>query len=278
MNRWIDNNGMNSFYAAAARVGYDPSTILNQMANMIGQWGWANGFYSANGGWMENESIVPNAIQEMLMQSHEGVIRFFPCWPTNLDARFGTLRAYGAFLVSAQQHNGVVAGVDIFSEQGQPCTIQNPWPGLPVAVTRNGLLGEVVSGTRFTLTNAPNDTLDLALATGYDIWAQQISNLALRNPATSAIGAGPNLLEYVTGGNALATSSQASLDASITNGVLTLNFTRNTNSVDATIIVEAASMQFNSGGAWVGVDQRIRTAFGSGPCLSTRLAPEIRSR
>jgi hypothetical protein len=251
MNRWVDGNGMNSFYPAAARVGYDPNTILSQMDNMIGQWGWANGFYNAFGGWMENESIVPNTIQEMLMQSYEGVIRFFPCWPTNLDARFGTLLAYGAFLVSAQQHDGVVSGVKIISEKGYPCTIQNPWPGQSVAVTRNGLLGEVVSGARFTLTNAPNDTLDLAPATGYDLWAQQITNTALRNPSADAEGdRNPNLLEYVTGGDPTVTNNQASLNASVDNGVFTLNFTRNTNSIDATIILEATDALNDP---WVGV-------------------------
>jgi hypothetical protein len=201
MSRWLDNNGMSSFFPAAARVGYDPNTILAQLDNMVASWGWANGFYSANGGWMENESVVPNTIQEMLMQSQEGVIRFFPCWPTNLDGRFGTLRAYGAFLVSAQQHNGLVAGVHITSEKGQPCTVQNPWPGQSVAVTRNGLLGEVVSGARFTLPTSANETLDLAPASAYDMWAQQISNPLLRNPSADANGDGlPNLVEYLLAG------------------------------------------------------------------------------
>lgn len=253
MNRWMDNNGMSSFYTAAAHAGYDPGTIMDQMTNMVDHWGWANGFYSANGGWMENESVVPNAIQEMLLQSYEGVIRFFPCWPAGLDARFGNLRAYGAFLVSAQQHNGGVAGVSITSEQGWPCTIQNPWPGLPVAVTRNGLLGEVVSGTRFTLTNVPNDTLALAPATGYDLWAQQITNAALRNPAADASGDGnANLLEYVTGGNPAVATGQPLLSASATNGLFSLNFTRNTNSTDAMIVVQRA-LSLGSNASWTGI-------------------------
>ena len=162
MARWEDANGMSSFYPAAVRVGYNPNTILSELDSMLSSMGWTNGFYSAAGGYLENESIVPNTIQEMLMQSQEGIIRFFPDWPTNLDARFGTLRAYGAFLVSAQLQGGVVTGVQITSEQGQPCTVQNPWPGMSVAVTSNGISGGVVSGAQFTLPTAPNETLLLA--------------------------------------------------------------------------------------------------------------------
>jgi alpha-L-fucosidase 2 len=35
LNRWVDGNGMNSFYAAAARVGYDPQIILREMRTML---------------------------------------------------------------------------------------------------------------------------------------------------------------------------------------------------------------------------------------------------
>jgi autotransporter-associated beta strand protein len=259
MSRWYDRNGMNSFYPCAARVGYDPNTILSQLTGMVSLWGWPNGFYqdipntNTLGGWTENESIVPNTIQEMLMQSHEGVLRFFPCWPTNLDARFGTLRAYGAFLVSAQLQGGVVTAASITSERGQPCTIQNPWPALPVAVTHNGLLGEVVSGTRFTLPTAPNETLALAPATGYDLWAQQIPTPAQRAPSADADGDGyANLLEYVTGGNPVVPDHQSHLAAWLTNGVFELGFTRNTNSTDATILVETTA-EPAPGVSWLGV-------------------------
>ena len=96
---------------------------------MIQKIGLPNGMIAGNPHGMEHQSIVPNAIQEMLMQSHEGVIRFFPCWPMDQDARFGTLRARGAFLVSAELKDGVVRGVKIVSEKGRDCTVLNPWPG-----------------------------------------------------------------------------------------------------------------------------------------------------
>ena len=161
MNRWMDFNGMNSFYAAAARVGYDPTVILKEMRNMLGHWALPNGMIRDNPHGMEHQSIVPNAIQEMLLQSHEGVIRFFPCWPKDQDARFGTLRATGAFLVSAELKAGVVSGLKIVSEKGRVCTVQNPWSGKSVRVIRSGKFAELLSGDRFVLKTGVGETIEM---------------------------------------------------------------------------------------------------------------------
>jgi alpha-L-fucosidase 2 len=162
MNRWVDFNGMNSFYAAAARVGYDPQVILPEMSSMLEKLAWPNGMIRGNPHGMEHQSIVPNAIQEMLLQSHEGVLRFFPCWPREMDARFGTLRARGAFLVSAELKDGLVGQVRIVSEKGRDCTVQNPWPGRQVNLVRNGKKAEAVRGDRFTLKTAVSEIIDLS--------------------------------------------------------------------------------------------------------------------
>lgn len=161
MNRWVDYNGMNSFYAAAARVGYDPKIILNEMSAMIGKIGAPNGMIKGNPHGMEHQSIVPNAIQEMLLQSYDGVLRLFPCWPVEMDARFGCLRARGAFLVSAELKSSGVRNVTIFSEKGRPCTIQNPWPGMAVAVTRNHQKAETLTGKRFNINTAVGEAIGL---------------------------------------------------------------------------------------------------------------------
>ncbi|MCX6876325.1 MAG: hypothetical protein NTW21_21330 [Verrucomicrobia bacterium] len=104
------------------------------------------------------------AINEMLLQSHEGVLRFFPCWPNDQDARFGTLRTVGAFLVSAELKGGVVSGVKIVSEKGKPCTVQNPWPGQNVRVTRNGKANETLTGERVSLKTTAGEAIVIAPA------------------------------------------------------------------------------------------------------------------
>jgi hypothetical protein len=97
----------------------------------------------------------------MLLQSHEGAVRFFPCWPKDLDASFGGLRAVGAFLISAEFKNGATCGVRIVSEKGCDCTIVNPWPGKTVCVARNGAMAETVKGERFLLKTAVGETIRL---------------------------------------------------------------------------------------------------------------------
>ena len=150
MGRWLDRNGSNSFFPAAVRVGYDPNVILQQLDKYCKN-ARPNGFQKNNPHGIENCSTVPNTVNEMLCMSHGGVLRLFPVWPREKDARFTNIRAWGAFLVSSEIKDGQVQYVRIESERGRVYTVQNPWPGRRVAVFRNGVKTETVSGTRFAL-------------------------------------------------------------------------------------------------------------------------------
>ena len=67
----------------------------------------------------------------MLLQSHTGVVRVFPAVPDSWpDASFDSLRAEGAFLVSASRKAGKVVEVRIRSEKGGRLRLENPFPGL----------------------------------------------------------------------------------------------------------------------------------------------------
>ena len=164
MSRWADYNGFSSWYTACVRVGYDPKIILSKMREECDKHSFPNLLLFYGGGGVESCGGFL-AINEMLLQSHEGVLRFFPCWPKDQDARFGTLRAVGAFIVSAELKGAVVSGVKIVSEKGKFCTVQNPWPGKKVRVTRNGKPKETLAGERFTLVTASGETLGLAPTT-----------------------------------------------------------------------------------------------------------------
>ncbi|MEI6218768.1 MAG: trehalose hydrolase, partial [bacterium] len=85
----------------------------------------------------------------------------FPCWPKDRPARFEGIRAYGAFLISAELAGGVIRSARIASEKGCPCTILNPWPGEAAQVVRNGVKREVVSGDQFTMVTAPGECIEL---------------------------------------------------------------------------------------------------------------------
>lgn len=165
MHRWTDNNGFSSWYTACARVGYDPKRILKGLRHECDKQSAPNLLLQYGGGGIENCSGFL-AINEMLLQSHEGVLRLFPCWPREMDARFGTLRAVGAFLVSAELKDGVISGVTILSEKGRDCTVVNPWPERKVQVIRNGIGAEVLSGARFNLKTSVNETLEIRAVVG----------------------------------------------------------------------------------------------------------------
>lgn len=161
MGRWRDGNGMNSFFPAAVRVGYDPEVILTQLRAMIEAIGQPNGFIRGNPHGIENCSIVPNTINEMMLLSHEGVPRLFRVWPRKRDARFANLRAYGAFLVSSELAGGEVQYVTLTSERGREAVVENPWPGHAVAATRNGKEAGTLSGERLVLKTSAGETITL---------------------------------------------------------------------------------------------------------------------
>ncbi len=100
-------------------------------------WAMSVGNYGHVGAWSESLGIV-GAIQEMLLQSWEGYIRLFPGLPLCQDASFQTLRAEGAFLLSASRKDGAVQSIEILSEAGGLFRIENPWSNsLPIVETEN---------------------------------------------------------------------------------------------------------------------------------------------
>jgi hypothetical protein len=124
LDRWEDYNAFSTFYAAAVRIGYDPAVILEKLNAEIRKHAYPNLYIYHGGGGIEDCSGVPVCVNEMLLQSHEGVLRFFPVWEKNKDAEFFQLRSYGAFLVSAKMVSGSVKDAVVFSEKGRNCSVQ----------------------------------------------------------------------------------------------------------------------------------------------------------
>ena len=77
---------------------------------------------------LEGNFAFASAIQEMLLQSHTGVVKIFPAIPGDWkDAKFDKLRAQGAFLISAKKESGVVTEVTVFSDKGGRLVMVNPF-------------------------------------------------------------------------------------------------------------------------------------------------------
>ena len=81
-------------------------------------------------------------------------------WPREQPARFGRLRAHGAFLVSSELKNGEVRQLTIESEQGRDCCLLNPWPRQAIKLVRNGEVEEAPMGKRLIFQTAPGDRLE----------------------------------------------------------------------------------------------------------------------
>lgn len=162
MARWNDGNGTDTFYPAAARVGSDPAALLMHLDSWITNNTYPNLHIHTGGGGIENLNTVPSTIAEMLLQSFQGKIRLFSDWPKGVDARFGDLRAYGAFLISSDVRQNAVRYVRVVSEHGGNCVVLNPWAGGMVRVFRNGVDAGTVNGAELTLTTGVGEVIHLA--------------------------------------------------------------------------------------------------------------------
>ncbi len=77
---------------------------------------------------LEGNFAFAAGLQEMLLQSHSGLIRVFPAVPGSWDAAsFKTLRTEGAFLVSAMMKNKKVDAIEIESLNGGTARLENPF-------------------------------------------------------------------------------------------------------------------------------------------------------
>jgi alpha-L-fucosidase 2 len=162
MARWSDGNGTDTFYPAAARVGSEPTALLGHLQDWIENNTYPNLHIHTGGGGIENLNTVPSAVDEMLLQSFQGKLRLFSDWPTGVDARFGDLRAYGAFLISSDVRSNVVQYLRVVSEHGGPAVFINPWPGTTLHVYRNAVDSGTLSGAEITLPTAVNEVIHIA--------------------------------------------------------------------------------------------------------------------
>jgi alpha-L-fucosidase 2 len=102
----------NSFHVNGDQSGKGKSTFTYRPFTLEGNFAFASG------------------VQEMLLQSHNGVIQIFPAIPSDWkEVSFSGLRAEGAFLVSAKMEKGELNEVKIVSGKGGDLKLANPFLG-----------------------------------------------------------------------------------------------------------------------------------------------------
>lgn len=108
---------------------------------------------------LEGNFAFASGVQDMLIQSHTGIIRLFPAIPASWnDVSFNTLRTYGAFLVSAERKDGKTNKVVIRSDKGGICRIESPFGDAPYTVKADSLkVTDSPNGTLFEITMKPGE-------------------------------------------------------------------------------------------------------------------------
>ena len=159
-NQYLDSipdlNGSSRFLEDAAKLGladelkvmfYTQYKMFQNTPNLLHDQG---DYYSAEG-----YGTFSMALQQALNQSlsplpgEDPVIRVFPAWPREWDAKYKLL-AKGGFLVSSSMTSGAIDYVEIDSQLGGEGRIRNPWDE-KVDVYRNGIKSETLRGKENSL-------------------------------------------------------------------------------------------------------------------------------
>jgi alpha-L-fucosidase 2 len=139
---WHPVNGLCMAWPPATRVAgaARAAQVLDSFEDALSATMNNNFFPDLNGGGIEQFGAT-EAVNSALLQSQEGFIRLFPMWPVAENASFTTLRARGAFLVSAAFAGGATAAPvlvradDSFAAAppARNCSLLDPWaaPGAP---------------------------------------------------------------------------------------------------------------------------------------------------
>ena len=122
-------------------------------------------------------------LTEMLLQSHGNLIRVFPGTASNATARFGNLRAEGAFLVSAEIKKGRITFVSVAAEKKGIARVQNPWSGKTVSVFLSNGKCVSVNEKIVTLDLKAGETADLVVRGG----KQRLKHVWAPRPLSSAV-------------------------------------------------------------------------------------------
>jgi alpha-L-fucosidase 2 len=87
---------------------------------------------------LEGNFAFAGGVQEMLLQSYSGMIEVFPAVPPEWsDVAFTTLRAEGAYLVSARRIKGATEEITITSDHSGMARLENPFSSWHIASSSN---------------------------------------------------------------------------------------------------------------------------------------------
>ena len=226
---WRQNNNFPKVFSVAARCGYDADKLYDAFRETTKARLMPNMVVSDNMHGIEKDGGL-EAINSMLIQGHEGIIRLFPVWPRSKDAKFVDLRQRGAFLVSSELKGGVVQPTTIISEAGETLVLQSPWESGIIVIDSKGNTVVVNEGiekntgfTTFTFSTKKGETYTASapmlqwqeVASG--VWKTVFGNPGSYNLLTAAASV-PNLLAIEKMGASDLTIAMNAIKAEMVNG------------------------------------------------------------
>lgn len=123
----IYDDATNSIFPCAVRLGINPHFILTKLKQNYKKFQQSNLLMLHGGGCLENCCLTAVTLNEMALQSYDGIISIFPNWDKSLSCSFKNLCADGAFLVSAKFENGETKDIEILSKNGGKAVLKNPY-------------------------------------------------------------------------------------------------------------------------------------------------------
>ena len=155
-NNWGQINAFPELYTQAVRMRYDPERIISKLAETIKRFSATNGTLDDQNHGIEKGGAI-EALNNMLVMSHRGVVKAFPNWLADKNASFRNLRLPGAFLASGS-YSGEKRAVESFaikSLAGGKLCVAEPWPGAGIADSA----GRKVKLVRSSAPDHPEETV-----------------------------------------------------------------------------------------------------------------------
>lgn len=167
---WNMVNNTPKIFTHAARVQYDAATLISKIKQFVVNKMAGNYYVKDNThGW---EKVgVSEALNDMMVFSHNGFIKVFPTWNSS-DASFKDIRVKGAMLVSSEMRDGQVADIRITSETDGDARVVIPWEQAFVA-DKNGLLVSSVYGQT---ENSGEKTIEFSVEEGETYTVKPLGN------------------------------------------------------------------------------------------------------
>ncbi len=171
---FVNNQGWSMDAIWAARLGLTDQACDQLVAhakkyNRFGYGGWDSGNSTvfpdglAVAPYLDAGGVSAFALNEILLQSHNGLIRIAPALAKTWSGIF-RLRAEGGFLVAADVQNGQPRFVEITSLVGKSCRLANPWKAECVVRDKKETLARSAN-SEVTFATAPGRTYLIESAT-----------------------------------------------------------------------------------------------------------------